>query len=519
MDPVAIVFVILALAIVAFMMGRVPVGVVAMGVAIALWATDVLDLNQALAGFGDPTVIFIATLFVVSEALDSSGVTAWAGQQVIQRGGTKRGTVMVMLGVLVAVLAALISVNGAVASLIPVAVVVALRAGLAPSQMLMPLAFSAHAGSLLALTGTPVNVIVSEAAADGGGRPFHYAEFALVGIPLVVATVAIVVLVGKRLLPNNVPASLPPDVVAHARALRATYEIPEGTELLGAQAGVTEVVIAPRSPLIGTHLFVGQCTPSGDLVVMAMRRSGESLDGADVTLAAGDTLLLRGTWEHLERHTAGEEVLVVADPADVRRAIPLGRGAKRSIAIVIAMVVLLATGAVPPAIAGLLAVGALILSGVMGPARVYRAVSWTTVVLVAGMIPLSTAFISTGAADRIADGVLNVVGGTSPTLALLALVILTVVLGQMISNTATVLIMVPIATVLAADLGVSILPFMMALAVAGAASFLTPVATAANTMVLEPGGYKFGDYWKLGLPLLLVFVLVAVLWVPVVWPF
>jgi di/tricarboxylate transporter len=252
---------------------------------------------------------------------------------------------------------------------------------------------------------------------------------------------------------------------------------------------------------------------------MAMRRAGESLEGADVTLAAGDTLLLRGTWEHLERHTAGDEVLVVADPATVRRSIPLGRGAKRSIAIVAAMVILLATGLVPPAIAGLLAVGALILSGVMGPARVYRAVQWTTVVLVAGMIPLSTAFISTGAADRIADGVLNVVGGTSPTLALLALVILTVVLGQMISNTATVLIMIPIATVLAADLEVSILPFMMALAVAGAASFLTPVATAANTMVLEPGGYKFGDYWKLGFPLLLVFVVIAVLWVPVVWPF
>ena len=95
---------------------------------------------------------------------------------------------------------------------------------------------------------------------------------------------------------------------------------------------------------------------------------------------------------------------------------------------------------------------------------------------------------------------------------------LTVVLGQLISNTATVLIMVPIATVLAADLHVSVLPFMMALTVAGAASFLTPVATAANTIIMEPGGYRFGDYWKLGLPLLL-FLTVAVLWVPLLWPF
>nr|WP_269459193.1 SLC13 family permease [Micropruina glycogenica] len=96
--------------------------------------------------------------------------------------------------------------------------------------------------------------------------------------------------------------------------------------------------------------------------------------------------------------------------------------------------------------------------------------------------------------------------------------VLTVVLGQLISNTATVLIMVPIATVLAADLHVSVLPLMMALTVAGAASFLTPVATAANTIIMEPDGYRFGDYWKLGLPLLL-FLTVAVLWVPLLWPF
>ena len=96
---------------------------------------------------------------------------------------------------------------------------------------------------------------------------------------------------------------------------------------------------------------------------------------------------------------------------------------------------------------------------------------------------------------------------------------LTVVLGQLISNAATVLIMVPIATVLAADLHVSVLPFMMALTVAGAASFLTPVATAANTIIMEPGGYRFGDYWKLGLPLVALFGVVAVLLVPLVWRF
>jgi di/tricarboxylate transporter len=260
-------------------------------------------------------------------------------------------------------------------------------------------------------------------------------------------------------------------------------------------------------------------TPSGDLVVLGLQRAGEDLIGPDAILQVGDTLLLRGSWAHLEAHTAGPEVLVVDEPSSLRRTVPLGIGAKRAIGILAVMVVLLATGVVPPAVAGILAAGAIVVTGVLTPTQAYRSISWTTVVLVAGMIPLSTAFISTGTADLIARGLLNVIGGASPSLALLALVVLTMVLGQLISNTATVLIMAPIAAVLAADMRVSVLPFMMALTVAGAASFLTPVATAANTMVMEPGGYRFTDYWKLGLPLLLFFLLVAVLWVPVIWPF
>ncbi|MGV8908059.1 MAG: SLC13 family permease [Propionicimonas sp.] len=320
-------------------------------------------------------------------------------------------------------------------------------------------------------------------------------------------------------VPDRAPAALPPDVSSHARTLRAHYALPEDAELVGAGTGVTEVVIPPRSDLIGLHLFTGMTTPSGDLVVIGLQRAGEDLLGPDGTLQAGDTLLLRGSWANLEAHTAGPEVLVVDEPSSLRRTVPLGLGAKRAIGILIVMVVLLATGVVPPAVAGIVAAGAIVVTGVLTPTQAYRSISWTTVVLVAGMIPLSTAFISTGTADLIARGLLSLIGGASPSLALLALVVLTMVLGQLISNTATVLIMAPIAAVLAADMAVSVLPFMMALTVAGAASFLTPVATAANTMVMEPGGYRFTDYWKLGLPLLLLFLAVAVWWVPVIWHF
>ncbi|MFT3970456.1 MAG: SLC13 family permease [Micropruina sp.] len=510
--------VILALAVVAFMSNRLPLGIVALGVALSLWATGILTLNEALAGFGDPTVIFIAALFVVSEALNVTGVTFWAAQQVLSRSG-RQGTLLTLVCLLGAGLTALISVNGAVAALIPMVVVVAVRIGAGPSRMLMPLAFAAHAGSLLLLTGTPVNILVSQAAVDAGSRPFGFFEFALTGLPLLAVTIVFIALFGRRLLPERASATLPADVSSQMVALRLQYELPSDTELASSKKGYAEVVIPPRSPLVGQRVFRGMATASGDLVVLGLQRGGENVLDDQARLKPGDTVLVRGRWEHLEVHTARSDVLVVDDPAALRRAVPLGVGAKRAIGILAAMVVLLATGAVPAAVAALLAACAMVLSGVLNPKQAYRAVSWTTVVLVGGMIPLSTAFISTGAADAIASRLLGAIGDSSPQLALLALCVLTVILGQLISNTATVLIMIPIATAVAADLHVSVLPFMMALTVAGAASFLTPVATPANTMVMEPGGYRFTDYWKLGLPLLLIYVVVAVLWVPLIWHF
>jgi di/tricarboxylate transporter len=187
--------------------------------------------------------------------------------------------------------------------------------------------------------------------------------------------------------------------------------------------------------------------------------------------------------------------------------------------VLAAMVIALATGAVPAAVAGLLAAGALVLLGVLAVEQCYRAISWTTVILVAGMIPLSTAMIQTGAADQLAQAVVDAVGGAGPRALLLALVLLTIVLGQLISNTATALIVIPIALSAADELDVSPRPLLMGVAVAAAAAFATPVATPANLMVMDPGGYRFTDYWKLGLPLLVLFAAVAVLLVPAVWGF
>src|ERR1700722_16650402 len=170
MSDITITFAIIVAIVVLFVWNAVPVVLVALGTALALYFTGVLNLTEALGGLGDPAVIFIASLFVVSAGLDATGVTAWAGQGLIARAGQSRVRLLVLTMVLVALLTALISINGGVAPLLPVVIVMAIRVGRSPSQLLMPLVFAAHSGSLLALTGTPVNVLVSEAA-TGAGLP------------------------------------------------------------------------------------------------------------------------------------------------------------------------------------------------------------------------------------------------------------------------------------------------------------------------------------------------------------
>jgi di/tricarboxylate transporter len=141
------------------------------------------------------------------------------------------------------------------------------------------------------------------------------------------------------------------------------------------------------------------------------------------------------------------------------------------------------------------------------------------VILVGAMMPLSTAMSQTGAAKLLADGLVSLVRDAGPYALLAALFVLTAILGQLISNTATALIVIPIAVAAAQELGLSPRPVLMSVAVAAAAAFLTPVATPVNLMVMGPGGYRFGDYWKLGLPLMLWFLAVATFAVPVFWSF
>jgi di/tricarboxylate transporter len=229
-------------------------------------------------------------------------------------------------------------------------------------------------------------------------------------------------------------------------------------------------------------------------------------------------MLLQGRWDALDEHTVDPNVVLVDTPDSIRRqTIPLGPKALPALVVLAAMVVLLGTGWVPAAVACLLAAVAMVLLKVVTVDQAHRSMAWTTLILVAAMIPLSTAITDSGTAETIASGLLDVIGDGGPYLIMTGLFIITAVLGQMISNTATALILIPITISVAAEGGYSPMTLLMCLNVAAAAALLTPIATPANLMVMEPAGYRFDDYWKLGLPVMGVYFVVAVFLVPLIW--
>jgi di/tricarboxylate transporter len=598
----AITFAIIVGVVVLFVGSSVPVVIVSLLTPLALYVTGVLTAQQATAGLGDPVVIFLASLFVVAGALETTGVTAWASQFVLTQAGSSRTRLIVWLSLAVALLTALITPNGAVAALLPVVMVTAVRLKEAPSQLLMPFVFASHAGSLLALTGSPVNVLAAEAAASAGVKPFSYFEFAIAGIPLILGTIAINVLLGRRLLPRRGGQYIPADLSRHARTLSERYRLADGlfqlrvrsgSPLVGVKhatldlekypdlacvavlagdtggpsarpeimpndvilvrgsadaaaslaadahlalraaddstspdmlfnrvSGLAEVMIPPRSNLIGTHVFPGMITESGDLVVLAVHRHGSDGEPGETVLGVGDTVLLQGTWKALDEHLADPNVLVVDSPEVVRRqAVPMGKGAYSAIAVLVLMVVALATNFIPSAMATLIGATFVVLLGLVTVDQAYRAINWTTVIQVGAMIPLSTAMTDTGAARQMADVVVRLVGSAGPHALFAGFFVLTALLGQLISNTATAIIVIPIALAAAKDMNISPQSMLMSVAVASAAALLTPVATPVNLIVMGPGGYRFTDYTKFGLPVLFWFFVIAVFYVPLFWKF
>jgi di/tricarboxylate transporter len=287
------------------------------------------------------------------------------------------------------------------------------------------------------------------------------------------------------------------------------------------QLGVAELMLAPESKLIGKLLGDAQFRSRHRLSVLAIRHRGEALTTnlADRTLDFGDTLLVAGDWADIGKlWDDREDFVVLTLPEEYQERLPARQRAPVAIGILIAMVVVMAFQLIPNSAAALLAALAMIAGGCVRLDAIYRIISWKTVVLIAGMLPLATALTKTGATDLMAKELVAALGSLGPIAMLVVVFLVTALVGLFVSNSATAVLIGPIAIDAAQALQVSPYAFAMTVSIACCAAFVTPVSSPVNMLVMEPGGYAFADYVKVGLPLLVLTMVITVALVAVIYP-
>ena len=287
------------------------------------------------------------------------------------------------------------------------------------------------------------------------------------------------------------------------------------------ELGMVEVLLPPDSELVGQTLRQAAFRSRHGLSVLGIRRRGRPLPGnlIEEKLALGDVLLVAGSWKQISLLQGDHKhFLVLGLPAEFGDVAPAHRRAPFALLVLLAMVVTMTFGLAPNTVAVLLAALAMGLFRCLRLEDAYRSINWPSLVVIAGMLPLARALEKTGGVTLIADGLVAGLGGFGPLALLAGIFLLAALVGLFISNTATAVLMAPVAIVAAQKIGVSPYPFAMTVAVAASAAFATPVSSPVNTLVLAPGGYRFNDFVRVGLPLILIVMALTLLVAPLLLP-
>ena len=776
---IAIVFSITALAVLLFITERVRVDLVALLVMVSLALTGILTPVEALSGFSNAAVVTVWAILILSAGLARTGVAGLVGNRVLGLAGNRETRLVLVIMLMTGLLSGFMNSIGVTSLFLPVVIDISRRTKIPPSKLLMPLAFATLMGGMITLIGTPVNILISEALRAANFEPFGMFDYTPVGLFVLVAGIAFILLLGRRLLPNRdigretvrgdradfkelyelqdsmVMVHLPddstlagktlgrsrlgsilglnvvaiiherhtllapdpetilqpgdrllvegnldqlselrgrqqfvieddrfpierlisaeielveleispksslvartlrqadlrkhygaivlairrdetiwrtnlekillqagdkllvqgdrdqinavgeeemliatapqPDGIYHLEERLMVVRLPEDSSLVGksltesrlgdafgmgvmgiirqgktqlmpdpnerleagdtllvkgkrddlltvdglqslriesdaspelselesAEVGLMEAVLSPHTTLVGKTLREIHFRVKYGLSVLAIWREGRAYYSnlGEMALRFGDAFLLHGSRERIRMLGSDSDFLVLTEEAQ-----EAPRSNKAWLAVLIMVVVLLPVilGLVPIAIMVVVGVALMVLSGCLTMDEAYRSIEWKAVFLIAGMIPLGIAMQKTGAASFVATWMVGWLGVYGPTVVMGGLYILTSLASQVMPNAAVAVILAPIALNTASDLGISPYPLAMTVAVAASAAFLSPVGHPANLLVMGPGGYRFSDYIKVGLPLTLVVLVVVILVMPIFWPF
>jgi len=286
--------------------------------------------------------------------------------------------------------------------------------------------------------------------------------------------------------------------------------------------GLAEVLLPPRSRLLGKSLREIQFRDRYGLNVLSLLRMGKPVaeDVADVPLRFGDTLLVEGDWRRIRTIRNQQRNFVVVGEPPEGGAAP-GALTWRSyvaLAILLVMLVVMTLGLVPTVVAVLVAAVVMLLTRCLTMEDAYGSISWQALVLIAAMLPMATALENTGGMDLMVEGLIGSLGQLGPLAVMAGLFAFTSLFSQFISNTATTVLVAPVALQTALQMDVSPRTFLIVVAIAASTAFSSPVASPVNTMVLAPGGYRFIDYTRAGIGLQLLIGVATVLLAPLFFP-
>ncbi|MGN6818211.1 MAG: SLC13 family permease [Sphingomonas sp.] len=571
-----------------FVWGRFRYDVTAMLALLAGLALGIVKPKEAFTGFSDDIVIIVGSALVISAAVQRSGMIERALALIAGR-VTKIRTQLLVLTASVGVTSALVKNVGALAMLMPAAFQMAKKNKASPSVFLMPMSFASLLGGLMTLVGTSPNIIVSRVRQDMTGQPFRMFDYFPTGFGLLV--IGLVFLrFGYRLLPRDrrgVPTmgealdikdyvtevtvgegspaidetvdqfrdrhdgdvtvtsvmragmrSQPqpwmtlregdtlilggePDTLERIIATNkftlagSERDVPEDRK--DEEIGVIEAVVATNSPLIGRTASRMQMQRRLGINLIAVSREGERLTHrlGGTVLRAGDVIVLQGPLSLLPERLPELGALPLAE-----RQLRLGNSGKGLLPVAILAVAMAATatGLVPVAVAFFAAAALILATGALPLAEAYASVEWPILIMLGALIPVSDTLRTTGASQILATWLAHVAASLPPWGAVALILVAAMAVTPFLNNAATVLVMAPIAAVFAHDLGYRPEAFLIATAMGAGCDFLTPIGHQCNTLVFGPGGYKFGDYARLGAPLSVLVVLCGTPLILAVWP-
>lgn len=593
---IIIVLSILVLGFILFLLEYFTIDVTALIILSCFFGLGYLTPTEAVSGFSNPAVITIGLLFILSSAIQKTGLLEYLVVTINRLLQSSRGLGMAVYYFTVSIASSLINNTAIVAIFMPVTIRLAHRYQISPSKMLIPLSYAAILGGTLTLVGTSTNLLVNSIYMSYEGvEPLGMFEFFRYGIIILIIGTIYLLIVAPKLIPSRtVTSSLTKSyhlggyltemrikkesaLVGKScldRSINHNYDVTvldiirdqkhivnnirrtilkegdilfvrgtlenfirmkevEGITLLTDEKltqaeleqednELVECLLTDDSDLVGKSLMSTNFRQVFGAFILAIRREGDIIRKkiAHMQLHAFDTLLVYGPTKKISTLSDRGDFIVLGK---VEARLQKDRFWWVSIYVVLISIFLASIGYVPILKGAFISVVILLCLKIITAQESYQSIHWQVIILIAALIPIGIVLQSTGTADWIGNNISRFIYLFSiswqPYVLLATIYFITMILTEISSNVATAIIMVPIAIAVSGQIGLESRPFVFAVAFAASASFITPIGYQTNLMVYGPGGYKFSDYIRVGLPLSLLLFLTAVIILPNIWSF